>query len=310
MNRAAIVAGAKEAIQRGSKSFRAASSLFDERTRERAWLLYCWCRYCDDVADGQHFGFGSGERGSVVLLRSRSRLAAEGQPGDGIAFQSLAQLTSECPLPTRLIEDHLEGFTLDEQEWRPRTEADLARYCYHVAGSVGCMMAIIMGVNDQDSETLDRAADLGIAFQLSNIARDIGEDAANGRSYLPADWLAEAGIEPSNIMAPEHRSALATMTARLVSMAKHYEASARLGVDTLPFRSRLAVLTALRIYGAIGRRVAALGADAWDQRVTIGKMRKLSFLLPSFVEAMIGGLRPRDRSGPIPGRFGKAGPRT
>lgn len=285
MTRDEIVAGAREAIQRGSKSFRAASRLFDPVTRERAWMLYCWCRHCDDVADGQSYGFGRGVRGNISVLRGRTRRAAEGNPTDEIAFRALAQLLSECPLPACFLEDHLDGFALDEVEWRPSTESDLIRYCYHVAGSVGCMMAILMGVPDDDTETLERAADLGIAFQLSNIARDVREDMENGRCYLPADWLAEFGVEPEALFEPVHREALIAMVDRLVQCVSVYEASARKGVAKLPFRSRVAVLTALRIYGAIGRRVARLGNSAWDQRVAISKARKLAFVIPSLAEA-------------------------
>lgn len=285
MTRDEIIAGARNAIERGSKSFRAASQLFDDVTRERSWMLYCWCRHCDDVADGQIYGFGGGVRGNISVLRGRTRRASEGNPTDEIAFQSLAQLISECPLPAYFLEDHLAGFALDEIGWRPTTEQDLVRYCYHVAGSVGCMMAILMGVEADDTETLERAADLGIAFQLSNIARDVREDFENGRCYLPTEWMAELGVEPSALLELQHRTALLEMVNRLIEAVAVYEASARKGVAKLPFRSRVAVLTALRIYGAIGRRVAQLGSAAWDDRVAISKARKLAYVVPSLAEA-------------------------
>jgi phytoene synthase len=286
MTREEIVAGARDSIQRGSKSFRAASRLFDPVTRERAWLLYCWCRHCDDVADGQTYGFGRGVRGNISVLRGRSRRAAEGDPTDEIAFQALAQLLSECPIPPCFLDDHLDGFALDEMGWRPENEEDLIRYCYHVAGSVGCMMAILMGVPHEDSETLERAAELGIAFQLSNIARDVREDQESGRCYLPANWLAELQLEPESLFEPENSQALIQIVNRLIEAVRHYERSARRGVSRLPFRSRVAVLTALRIYGAIGRRVAHLGQGAWNERVKVGKLRKLAYVVPSVIEAM------------------------
>ena len=286
MNRDQLIAGAFAAIQAGSKSFRAASRLFDRETRERAWLLYCWCRHCDDVCDGQTLGFGSGPRGSIAVLRDKTHRAAAGEELGELPFDALAQLIRERPIPVRLLDDHLDGFALDELGWRPQTEADLIRYCYHVAGSVGCMMAIVMGVSPDDAETLERAADLGIAFQLSNIVRDIREDQLNGRCYLPTDWLVEAGVTSETVFEPENEAALTAIVQRMVSEVIVYETSARRGVHQLPFRSRLAVLTALRIYGAIGRRVGTLGAAAWDQRVTVGKTRKLAMLVPSFAEAV------------------------
>jgi phytoene synthase len=148
------------------------------------------------------------------------------------------------------------------------------------------MMAIVMGVPPEDQETLERAADLGIAFQLSNIARDVREDLDAGRCYLPAQWMVALGVEPQTLFRPQSSGALTEMVGRLIADVAIYEASARRGVGRLPFRSRLAVLSALRIYGAIGRRVRRLGTSAWDQRVTIGKLRKLAFVVPSFAEAL------------------------
>lgn len=291
MTREEIVAGAREAIRHGSKSFRAASRLFDPATRERAWLLYCWCRHCDDVCDGQLYGFSGGVRGNISVLRDRTRQAIEGKDVAELPFRALGLLHSERPIPQRFIEDHLEGFALDELGWQPQTEEDLVRYCYHVAGAVGCMMAVIMGVPADDHETLERAADLGIAFQLSNIARDVREDHEAGRCYLPRDWLTEFGIEGADLFKPENGPALVEMVGRLMKAVEVYEDSARQGAERLPFRSRLAVLTALRIYGAIGRRVLSRGTSAWDERVTVGKLEKLAYLVPSLVEASRSGRR-------------------
>ena len=286
MSREEIVAGALQAIQRGSKSFRASSRLFDRTTRERAWLLYCWCRHCDDQCDGQELGQGTVERGSVPALRTKTRRVVAGETVGELPFEALAQLLRETPLPARLLDDHLQGFELDESGWRPQTQDDLVRYCYYVAGSVGCMMAIVMGVQSEDEETLSRAADLGIAFQLSNIARDIREDLEAGRCYIPQDWLDEYAVPQGQLLEPEYEAGLLAIVGRLVGLVDRYEASARAGVSRLPFRSRLAVLAAARIYGAIGRRVRSLGAAAWDRRVTIGRTEKLGFLLPSVAEAV------------------------
>ena len=291
MTREELVEGAYAAIRDGSKSFRAASRLFDPVTRERAWLLYCWCRHCDDVCDGQTLGFGSGPAGNVSELRVRTHRAVAGEWQGELPFDALRQLLSECPIPETYLADHIDGFMLDEQGWRPQTEADLERYCYHVAGAVGCMMAILMGVPPEDAETLGYAADLGIAFQLSNISRDIREDLANGRCYLPNDWFVEFGVCPSSLFEPENQPALFAMVDRLVRGVEVHERNARKGVSRLPFRSRLAVLAALRIYGTIGRRVGQLGPAAWDRRVSVSRTRKLAFLVPSFAEALVKGRR-------------------
>lgn len=286
MTRDEVVVQAHDAIQKGSKSFRLASRLFDRKRRERAWLLYCWCRHCDDMCDGQSLGRGSVERGSVIRLTEQTRRAALGQSVDELPFQALQTLLGECRIPVTLLEDHLEGFRLDERDWRPQNEEDLIRYCYHVAGTVGRMMALVMGVPPEDDDTLNRAQDLGIAFQLSNIARDVREDAEAGRCYLPAEWMHEANLNSSTVGLAENSAAVALLVRRLINNVELYERSARIGIPSLPFRSRWAVLSAAGVYGRIGRTVAALGPRAWDKRVVVPRGEKVVILATAFGEAM------------------------
>ena len=281
-SRDAIVATAQESIARGSKSFAAASRLFDRPTRERAWLLYAWCRRCDDIADGQDHGHGmsavENAEGRIEAMAVLTEAALAGRVVGEPAFDALRVVAGETQMPARFARDLIAGFRLDAEEWRPRSEADLYRYCYHVAGVVGCMMAVIMGVDPQDEATLDRACDLGMAFQLANIARDIEEDDRAGRCYLPVEWLVEMDIPPGQHMKPPFRTCLTKLAKRLTDRAAAFEASARVGAGALPFRSAWAVLAAAEIYGAIGRQVAARGDHAWDHRVTTSGVDKLRFI--------------------------------
>jgi len=281
--RAELVAFAHASIARGSKSFAAASRLFDPQTRDRACLLYAWCRAADDLADGQDMGHGMSavpdalER--LAMMRERTEAALAGQLSGIAAYDALALVVQECSIPARYPRDLIEGFALDAEGSEPGNEEALYRYCYHVAGAVGCMMAVIMGVRPDDEATLDRACDLGIAFQLANIARDVSEDAAAGRCYLPLDWLAEMGIPRGELLAPAHRERLARLAKRLADRAEKYEASARFGARMLPYRSAWAVLAAAGIYGDIAREVRRRGARAWDRRVTTSKAAKLSWIV-------------------------------
>jgi phytoene synthase len=143
-------------------------------------------------------------------------------------------------------------------------------------------------VAPDDEPTLDRAADLGIAFQLANIARDLTDDAAVGRIYVPQAWLDETGLSGERMADPENREALAGIAARLCALERRYRDSARTGAGRLPFRSRWAVLAAARIYGAIADKVAALGPAAWDRRVTTDKAEKLRHVLAAWGEARFG----------------------
>jgi phytoene synthase len=267
-----------------------ASTLFDRRTREQAWLLYAWCRACDDLADGQEMGHGmravddAAER--LATIRSRTAAALAGVPTGDPAFDGFGLVARECAIPPAFAEALIEGFALDAAEWRPRTEGDLYQYCYHVAGAVGLMMALVMGVSPSDGETLDRACDLGLAFQLANIARDIVEDAGAGRCYLPSDWLAELEIPADRIADPAYRKRLAVLARRLADRAADYETSARAGTPALPGRAAWAVLAAAGIYGDIGREVARRGAHAWDRRVSTSKAAKLGWMVRAAAQTM------------------------
>ncbi|HWT12976.1 MAG TPA: phytoene/squalene synthase family protein [Allosphingosinicella sp.] len=281
--RASLVAEAERTIRVGSKSFRFASNIFDQKTRERAWLLYAWCRACDDLADGQTLGHGASATADparrIALLREKTDLALAGKKVGLAPFDALRVVAAECAIPRRFIDDHLEGFALDARGWRPRSEEDLLLYCYHVAGAVGCMMAIVMGVDAGDEDMLDRACDLGIAFQLANISRDIVEDHGVGRLYLPQSWIGPGGFDPSD------RQALAALAGRLAALVAGYEASARTAVARLPFRSRWAVLSAANIYGGIARKVAARAGSAWDSRTVIGKPAKFLLVFRALIES-------------------------
>ncbi|MDE8650271.1 phytoene/squalene synthase family protein [Novosphingobium album (ex Liu et al. 2023)] len=285
-DRAALIAHARGSIRRGSKSFAAASRLFDRETRERVWLLYAWCRACDDLADAQDHGHALGPPADaasrLATIRALTGLALAGEPTGDPAFDALGLLARETPITRAMADDVIAGFALDAADWRPRGEADMLRYCFHVAGAVGVMMAAVMDVAASDDDTLDRACDLGIAFQLANIVRDIREDAAAGRCYLPGDWLAAAHIAGGGASG----EALAPLVARACALARGYEASARIGAARLGFRQRWAVLAAANIYGAIGREVERRGPRAWDQRVHTSRMAKLGFVARAFTQAL------------------------
>ena len=281
-DRAALVAKAKASIERGSHSFAAASKLFGKATRERAWLLYAWCRRCDDIADNQDAGGPLGDQGDlkkaedrVQAIRVLTRRAFEEQPTADAAFDGFGLVADEVGLTPDMANDVIGGFALDATGFSPSNQNDMLRYCYHVAGAVGIMMAKIMGVPDDDGDTLDRANDLGLAFQIANISRDIGEDEAAGRCYLPATWLAEFGLERGTLMEGDNRFELARLMPRMIELMEKHEDAARLGARRLAFRDRWAVLSAANIYGAIGRKVLERGQLAWDERVVVSGPEKL-----------------------------------
>ncbi|WP_423140918.1 phytoene/squalene synthase family protein [Parablastomonas sp. CN1-191] len=290
LTRPRLLDAARDAIQRGSKSFAAASRLFDRTTRERVWLLYGWCRRCDDLADAQDMGGRPGDqRGAAERLATIRALTAQAfagaETGDP-AFDGFGVVARECGITPAMADDVIAGFALDAADWRPRSQTDLLRYCYHVAGAVGVMMAVVMGVDPAHDDTLDRACDLGLAFQLANIARDLDEDDAAQRCYLPIEWLVEADIPPGEHMKPHYRPALVPLVRRLCEMEKAYEASARVGAGRLTFRQRWAVLAAAGIYGAIATEVDTAGKDAWNHRIRTSALAKVWHIAHALWEAV------------------------
>lgn len=285
-----VIKHATQTINVGSKSFAAAAKLFDERTRQSAVMLYAWCRHCDDVIDGQTLGHSqlAGDRSSgdarLAELVDLTERAYAGEPMSDPAFAAFQQVVQRHGIPREYPLEHLAGFRMDVQGYRYQTLDDTLLYCYRVAGVVGLMMARVMGVEAE--ATLDRACDLGLAFQLTNIARDIVEDAQVGRVYLPADWLAEVGIPVDEVALPGHRPALAQLAARLIDLAEPYYRSASQGLRDLPFRSAWSIATAHGVYRQIGIEVKARGAAAWEARVSTSRVQKLQFLLGGAVLAL------------------------
>jgi phytoene synthase len=285
-----VVEHATQSINVGSKSFAAAAKLFDEQTRQSAVMLYAWCRYCDDVVDGQDHGHGQvdGDRtASEARLRELedlTRRAYAREPMNEPAFAAFQQVIQRHAIPERYPLEHLAGFRMDVEERVYYRLDDTLEYCYHVAGVVGIMMAMLMGARDED--TLDRACDLGMAFQLTNIARDIVEDARIDRIYLPREWLNEVGIPASEVADPVHRSRLAILAQRLVELAEPYYDSAATGIADLPLRSAWSIATARAVYREIGLKVNARGPKAWDSRVSTSTADKLRLVIRGALRAL------------------------
>ena len=291
--RADLAAIAEDTIARGSKSFAAAARLFDPETRKSAMMLYAWCRHCDDTIDGQDLGFSNRRNLPSAIspamrldrLEAETRNAVAGGASSDPNFQAIAEVAARHALPETLLLEHLEGYRMDVEGRHYETIDEVFDYCYRVAGVVGVMMAVVMGRTEET--VLDRACDLGIAFQLTNIARDIVDDARHGRIYLPAAWLREADLAPSDLLDRRQRPVVALLANRLVDTAEPYYLSAFHGLAALPPRSAWAVATAHGVYRQIGLQVKALGEAAWDSRVSTGKRQKLAHVARGAAKAAL-----------------------
>lgn len=290
-------------IKQGSNSFAKAAMLFDADTRNSVMMLYAWCRHCDDVIDGQELGHGlqaltvQQKLQRLELLRNETERVCAGHGSDIPAFAALQQVVRKHGIARRHLFDLLDGFAMDADEVRFVTLDDTLRYCYHVAGVVGVMMARIMGAEEE--EVIHRASDLGIAFQLTNISRDVMDDLSIGRCYLPEEWLARKGIPREELHLPAHREGLHAVASDLVELAERYYDSARIGIAHLPWRCAWAISGALLIYRDIGLSVRKAGIRAWDTRTRVSGSRKLWRLCHGGVMAA-GALRRRQAMNAAP----------
>jgi phytoene synthase len=269
---AADLAACKDLLRRGSKSFAAASLLLPPRVRDPAAAVYAFCRVADDEVDE-----GGGGIRAVNALRRRLALACAGRPHDGPVDRALARVIEEHALPRGFLEALLEGFAWDAEGRRYETISELNAYAARVAGAVGAVMAALMGA--RRARALARACDLGVAMQLTNVARDVGEDAQRGRLYLPAAWLREEGIDPAAwLERPAFDARLGRVVARLLAEADVLYTRADAGIAMLPRDCQAAIRAARLIYADIGRVIARRGFDSVSRRAVVPGRRKLWLL--------------------------------
>jgi len=266
------LAACRDQLRVGSRSFHAAAFLLPRSFCEPASALYAFCRIADDAVDND-------PDPEQALARLHERLDAlyRGAPHDDPADRALARVVVQFAIPKRLFEALFEGFAWDARGRRYASLDELLDYAARVAGTVGTMMALLMGVRDPDR--LARACDLGSAMQLSNIARDVGEDARAGRVYLPLDWLEEADIDADHLIAaavPSPR--LAQVVQRLLLEADTLYHRADSGIARLPWRCRPAIFAARSLYAEIGREVERQACDSVSRRAVVSPWRKVGVL--------------------------------
>ncbi len=268
----------RDIIAKGSKSFSLAAKLFAPEIRDAAVFLYGWCRYCDDQVDeASAAGDPAALESRLTALKAKTASAFSFGPQQEPVFIALQHIVHLYRIPAHYALELIEGMAMDVRGVRYATLGDLLLYCYRVAGTVGLMMSHVMGLRDESA--LRNAADLGIAMQLTNIARDITEDAGMGRIYLPLTWLDEAKIPHDQIDAPENRDKLALLTRRLLNEAGRFYRSGDAGLWHLSFRSACAVSAARHVYSEIGALLVRRGARAWDQRTYVTGPRKIWVVL-------------------------------
>jgi phytoene synthase len=268
------MAACRVMLSGGSKSFAAAAKLLPRRVAEPATALYAFCRVADDLIDE---GGGAGE---LAGLRTRLEAIHAGKPCAHPADRAFARVVARFSIPRALPEALLEGLAWDAEGRQCPDLPALEAYAARVAAAVGAIMTLLMGVRSPGA--IARACDLGVAMQFTNIARDVGEDARNGRLYLPHDWMRAEGIEPAAFLAaPAFTPALGRVVARLLRAADELYQRAEAGIVQLPRDCRSGIAAARFVYAEIGREVERRGLDSVSRRAVVPAHRKLRLMARS-----------------------------
>jgi len=262
---------AAQLLRTHGRSFWWASWLLDQATRERCARLYGLCRSLDDWADREPNALALSRLSNV-----RATLAAGALPAELVGFLSPSEITQHADNLQELIDGLLSDL---KTPVALADQAELLVYAERVAGSVGEMMARSLGA--ADPQAIRPARDLGLAMQLTNIARDVHEDAVQGRVYLPANWL-PAGLKCAALATPsaDVAAALKPVLERLLALAAQYYQSGRNGLPFLPSRARRAIGVAARLYEAIGpAALRGLEHGRYGQRALVSAPHKVLLLL-------------------------------
>jgi 15-cis-phytoene synthase len=269
----ALVAESRAVLARNARSFRWGALLLPAAARDDAAVVYAFCRLADDLADER--GEASPEARRAGATADLARLDEElvgrrpARPLVGAFLGVCARRRIDPACAAHL----LEGMRSDLGPVALADRGALVRYCYQVAGTVGLMMCGVLGVEDEAA--LPHAIDLGIGMQLTNICRDVAEDAHRDRVYLPADGIGGLGAAALREAGPAAREAVRREVWSLLELADRYYASGWAGLPAIPRRTRPAIAVAGALYRGIGHRLRRLGADPLDGRTVVGPAEKL-----------------------------------
>ena len=267
----AVYAAADGLLAQRGQSFHWARRLLNSRHAERATRLYGFCRRIDDVADEATDAAAAHAALAVIRLALQTGECDDAQTAD------MLQLMRACSIDPAIPLELVRGVEGDLGEVRVADMDELLRYCYRVAGTVGLMMTAALDVTAPAA--LPHAIDLGMAMQLTNICRDVREDALLGRRYLPAALVGP--LEPAALVDPTMsvRAAVTHALRILLDTADRLYASGEQGLRYLPGGASTGILVAARVYRGIGTVLRAREFDCWSSRAKVSTAGKLAITL-------------------------------
>ncbi len=270
IDRDRVVRESREVLARHARTFELAGRFLGPARRDEAAVVYAFCRLVDDAIDEA----SDPALGAAALAAVEAELRGEA-PARPLVAVFAAQLDA-YGVDREVALELIAGVRSDSGPVALADDAALLRYCYRVAGTVGLMMCGVLGVRDPAAAPF--ALDLGVAMQLTNICRDVAEDARRGRVYLPLTRLARLGAgAPDLLEGGAPRVAVSAVVLDLLGLADRFYASADAGMRFIPWPSRLAILVASRVYRAIGLVLRARGGDALAGRAVVPRLARLAW---------------------------------
>ena len=258
-------------IKSEGKSFYWASFFLPKKNRIAASRLYSICRYLDDVADNSKLDTSS-------QIKNIFNQIKENESSEINIFFKKNNIN------LGILKDLIDGLISDQQNVRVTDEKELIDYSYKVAGTVGLMMLPI--INTKDAEARKHAIDLGIAMQLTNIARDVYEDAKMNRLYLPKEWLGQVSTSDliDNKLDDQKKKLVELSIKNLIELSDKFYANGFSGMKFIPLRTRLAIFFAAKIYKGIGEKIKSGGYVYKLERIYLNKLEKLWITIISIPE--------------------------
>ena len=277
----------KKVLKKYGSSFFWASQFLGKDLSNQIARLYKFCRYVDNIADSD------APNRESILKNIKYHLTNDGKENQPIVVKEFKELVDESSISIDAADDLMNGMLGDQNFTEVKDETELLKYCHAVAGTVGVMVQKIL--NCKDDESVYFAIDLGVAMQLTNIARDVLEDAVTGRKYIPRTWL---DVRPERIAMKdvEDFEVVSRAIERIVSLADQYYQSALIGIHYIPIKSRIAIAIALRLYREIGIKLVQGGSKWWKGRTIVNNTTKVKLSLYSLVDLFPLEIKPHDKN--------------
>ena len=259
-----------KSLKKHGKSFYWASFFLPNQSKSAASELYSICRYFDDLADDDLYDQ------SDLLIREFDRIKND-------YSHPIKQFFGKNKIPLNFLEDLIKGLLKDQKKVEIQNEYELIEYSYQVAGTVGLMMSPLILVTERSAKK--NAIDLGIAMQLTNIARDIYEDAKMGRIYLPKEWLGNIEIKDlQNPTTTPKKKEIKEAIKKLLNLAELYYLNGLNGMKYIPFKTRLGIFFAAKIYREIGQKIKKNNYEYSSKRIFLNNFNKIYVAIISIPE--------------------------